>query len=621
VAHLRFGQPIANPRVYVREWRRQPGPVGVPGELYIGGSQVARGYFNRAQLTEERFLADPFSRLPGARMYCSGDLVRWNADGTLDYLGRNDDQVKIRGMRVELGEIEAAIVAQPGVEQALVLVRAERLLAWFTFDAPVDLDVLREALQASLPAHMLPQALIPLTHWPLTSHGKLDRRALPEPALQAQVHAEPQGEREIRMAAIWAEVLGLERVGRNDDFFELGGHSLLAVTLIERLRQQGFGTDVRVLFSQPSVAALAAAIDHDRQVEVPANRIDAGCTQITPDMLPLIELDQASIERIVASVPGGAANVQDIYPLAPLQEGILYHHLSAPDGDPYLLQWRVVFDSLARLQAFAAALQQVIERHDVLRTAVLWDGLAQPLQVVWRQVPGPVLLHTAQGAAAGAPPLALDQAPLIRLLHAGGDRAIEATLQFHHIVLDHTAMKVVLGEIRDHLRGQVPSQPAVPYRNYVAQARLAISEAEHEAFFRAELGDIDEPTLPYGLSDLQGQAGDFERVTVQVPSAQYQRLRQQAPQAGVSAASLLHLAWARLLAATSGQDSVVFGTVLLGRLQGGAGADRGLGMFINTLPLRLDLDGLGVRDGVRLGRERLGAGMVQEQAWLARAQG
>ncbi|WP_313455215.1 non-ribosomal peptide synthase/polyketide synthase [Pseudomonas sp.] len=619
-ADLHIGQPIANTRVYVLDGRRQPVPVGVPGELYIGGSQVARGYFNRAQLTEERFLADPFSRLPGARMYRSGDLVRWNADGTLDYLGRNDDQVKIRGMRVELGEIEAAIVAQPGVEQALVLVRAERLLAWFTFDAPVDLDVLREALQASLPAHMLPQALIPLTHWPLTSHGKLDRRALPEPALQAQVHAEPQGEREIRMAAIWAEVLGLERVGRNDDFFELGGHSLLAVTLIERLRQQGFGTDVRVLFSQPSVAALAAAIDHDRQVEVPANRIDAGCTQITPDMLPLIELDQASIERIVASVPGGAANVQDIYPLAPLQEGILYHHLSAPDGDPYLLQWRVVFDSLARLQAFAAALQQVIERHDVLRTAVLWDGLAQPLQVVWRQVPGPVLLHTAQGAAAGAPPLALDQAPLIRLLHAGGDRAIEATLQFHHIVLDHTAMKVVLGEIRDHLRGQVPSQPAVPYRNYVAQARLAISEAEHEAFFRAELGDIDEPTLPYGLSDLQGQAGDFERVTVQVPSAQYQRLRQQAPQAGVSAASLLHLAWARLLAATSGQDSVVFGTVLLGRLQGGAGADRGLGMFINTLPLRLDLDGLGVRDGVRLAHERLGALLVHEHASLALAQ-
>ncbi|WP_313303013.1 non-ribosomal peptide synthetase, partial [Pseudomonas sp.] len=619
-ADLHIGQPIANTRAYVLDGRRQPVPVGVPGELYIGGSQVARGYFNRAQLTEERFLADPFSRLPGARMYRSGDLVRWNADGTLDYLGRNDDQVKIRGMRVELGEIEAAIVAQPGVEQALVLVRAERLLAWFTFDAPVDLDVLREALQASLPAHMVPQALIPLTHWPLTSHGKLDRRALPEPALQAQVHAEPQGEREMRMAAIWAEVLGLERVGRDDDFFELGGHSLLAVTLIERLRQQGFGTDVRVLFSQPSVAALAAAIDHDRQVEVPANRIDAGCTQITPDMLPLIELDQASIERIVASVPGGAANVQDIYPLAPLQEGILYHHLSAPDGDPYLLQWRVVFDSLARLQAFAAALQQVIERHDVLRTAVLWDGLAQPLQVVWRQVPGPVLLHTAQGAAAGAPPLALDQAPLIRLLHAGGDRAIEATLQFHHIVLDHTAMKVVLGEIRDHLRGQVPSQPAVPYRNYVAQARLAISEAEHEAFFRAELGDIDEPTLPYGLSDLQGQAGDFERVTVQVPSAQYQRLRQQAQQAGVSAASLLHLAWARLLAATSGQDSVVFGTVLLGRLQGGAGADRGLGMFINTLPLRLDLDGLGVRDGVRLAHERLGALLVHEHASLALAQ-
>jgi len=621
-AALHIGQPIANTRVYVLDEHRQPVPIGVTGELYIGGAQVARGYFNRPELTAERFLDDPFSSKPGARMYRSGDLVRWSADGTLDYLGRNDDQVKLRGVRVELGEIEAALQAQPGIDAAVVLVRDERLLAWFSETTPVQLDRLRQALQASLPAHMLPQALVRLAQWPLTRHGKLDRRALPEPDtadLISQGYTAPQGQTETTMAAIWAEVLGVGRVGRHDNFFELGGHSLLAVTLIERLRQQGLHTDVRVLFGQPNVAALAAALGNARRVTVPENRIPPGCTQITPDMLSLIDLDPASIERIVATVPGGAANVQDIYPLAPLQEGILYHHLSADGADPYLLQWRIAFDSPARLHAFASALDKVIARHDVLRTAVLWDGLRQPVQVVWRTAPLAVLESAADPSTAL---LDLGTAPLIRLVH--GQRAehqrLEATLQFHHIVLDHTAMKVVLEEIRDHLRDQAPSQPPVPYRNYVAQARLAISEAEHEAFFRAELADITEPTLPYGLTDVQALAADVDMATVQLGAADYQRLRRQAQQLGVSAASLLHLAWARLVSATSGTDSVVFGTVLLGRLQGGAGADRGLGMFINTLPLRLDLEGLGVRDGVRLAHQRLSRLLVHEHASLALAQ-
>ncbi|WP_296268056.1 non-ribosomal peptide synthase/polyketide synthase [Pseudomonas sp. UBA6562] len=623
-AALHIGRPIANTRVYVLDAQRQPVPIGVAGELYIGGAQVARGYFNRPDLTAERFLDDPFSRQPGARLYRSGDRVRWNADGTLDYLGRNDDQVKVRGVRVELGEIEAALRAQPGIDDAVVLVRGERLLAWFSETVPVPLERLRQGLLASLPAHLQPQALVRVAQWPLTAHGKLDRRALPEPDaldLLGEGYVAPQGETETRMAAVWAEVLGVERVGRHDDFFALGGHSLLAVTLIERLRQQGLATDVRVLFSQPSVAALAAALGSGRQVRVPDNRIAPDCTQITPAMLPLIDLDEASLARIVATVPGGAANVQDIYPLAPLQEGILYHHLSAVGADPYLLQWRIAFDGPARLRAFAEALDKVVARHDVLRTAVLWDGLAQPVQVVWRQAPLAVI---EQGPlpATSVPALELGQAPLIRLLHGqdGADQRIEATLQFHHIVLDHTAMKVVLEEIRDHLRGQAPTQPPVPYRNYVAQARLAISEAEHETFFRAELGDIDAPTLPYGLTDTQAQAGAFELATVQLDTDHYQRLRRQAQQLGVSAASLVHLAWARLVSATSGQDSVVFGTVLLGRLQGGEGADRGLGMFINTLPLRLDLDGLGVRDGVRLAHRRLGALLVHEHASLALAQ-
>ncbi|MFT0868867.1 amino acid adenylation domain-containing protein, partial [Pseudomonas sp. CAM1A] len=616
---LHIGKPTANTRVYVLDEQCQPVPVGVTGELYIGGGQVARGYLNRPELTAERFLDDPFN---GGRMYRTGDLVRWNTDGTLDYQGRNDDQVKIRGVRVELGEIEAALKAQPGIADAVVLVRDERLLAWFTETAVVDLDALRQGLQASLPGHLIPQALTRLDELPLTRHGKLDRKALPEPAmLTGQAYVLPQGPVETTIAAIWAEVLGVAQVGRHDNFFELGGHSLLAVSLTARLRQAGLQTDVRTLFGQPTVAALAATLGHGRQVEVPANRIPAGCTQITPDMLSLVELEPAAIERIVATVPGGAANVQDIYPLAPLQEGILYHHLSSPERDPYVLASRMAFASHERLQAFIDALGKVIARHDVLRTAVLWDGLPQALQVVWRHAE--LAVFEVADEAAVPHTLALEQAPLVRLYHwpdaQGAGRV--AALQFHHIVLDHTALDVLGRELVGYLHGApVPAEQGVPYRNYVAQARLGVSQAEHEAFFREQLGDIDEPTLPFGLADVQVDGLGIEEAQLWLDETLASGLRQQARQLGISVASLFHLAYARLLAAASGRDSVVFGTVLLGRLEGGEGADQALGMFINTLPLRLDLAGLDLRDAVHQTQQRLSALLAHEHASLALAQ-
>ncbi|NNA54245.1 non-ribosomal peptide synthetase [Pseudomonas koreensis] len=634
---LHIGKPVSNAAVYLLDEQQQPLPPGVPGELYVGGAGVARGYLNRVDLSAERFLRDPFSSEPGARMYRTGDLARWRADGHLEYLGRNDDQVKIRGVRIEPGEIESALASHAAVREAVVLVRDGQLLAWFTEHTPLDINQLHAHLKTRLTSAMLPSAYVRLPALPLTANGKVDRRALPVPGPDDLIRREyeaPQGEVEVALAQIWAEVLQVERVGRHDHFFELGGHSLLAVILIERMRQLDLSSDVRVLFSQPTLAALAASVGSGREVEVPANRIAADCTHITPAMLPLLQLQQAEIERIVASVPGGAANVQDIYPLAPLQEGILYHHITAAQGDPYLLQSQLAFDSIERVEAFATALRAVMARHDILRTAVLWEGLSTPVQVVWRDAllplqeveldpaAGPILEQLHARFNARAYRLDVSQAPLMRLVYARDPALgrVVGILLFHHLAMDHIALEVMRGELQASLSGQVVELAApVPYRNYVAQARLGVSEKEHEVFFREQLADIDEPTLPFGLQEVQGDGRGIDEAQQTLPTDVYQRLRHQARQAGVSVASLIHLAWARVLAATSGQQRVVFGTVLMGRMQGGEGADRALGVFINTLPLRIDVDA-GVLDAVRVTHARLTALLGHEHASLALAQ-
>ncbi|WP_065261133.1 non-ribosomal peptide synthetase [Pseudomonas bananamidigenes] len=634
---LHIGQPVSNTTIYLLDDRQRPVPIGVPGELYVGGAGVARGYFNRPKLTAERFLDDPFSTRPNARMYRTGDLARWRPDGNIEYLGRNDDQVKIRGVRIEPGEIEAALSSHESVRDAVVLVRDGQLLAWFTERQPLDITQLHAHLQTRLPSAMLPSAYVRLTALPLTANGKLDRQALPAPGPEALIRREyeaPQGDVEVLLAQIWAEVLQVERVGRHDHFFELGGHSLLAVNLIERMRQLGMSSDVRVLFGQPTLAALAASVGSGREVEVPANRIPADCTHITPDLLPLVELDQATLDRIIATVPGGAANVQDIYPLAPLQEGILYHHITAAQGDPYLLQSQLAFDSVERLEAYAGALRQVMARHDILRTAVVWEGLNTPVQVVWRQAELPVqeiTLDPAEGDVlaqlherfdARRYRLDVSQAPLIRLMYARDPAhgRIVAILLFHHLALDHIALEVLRHEMRANLLGHgEPLPPAVPYRNYVAQTRLGVSEQEHEAFFREMLADIDEPTLPFGLQDVQGDGRGIDEAVRTLAPELDRRLRLQARQAGVSVASLIHLAWAQVMAATSGREHVVFGSVFMGRMQGGEGADRALGVFINTLPLRVDMD-CAVREAVLLTHARLTDLLGHEHASLALAQ-
>ncbi|MDC9603589.1 non-ribosomal peptide synthetase [Xenorhabdus griffiniae] len=639
------GRPIANTQIYILDTHSQPVPRGVAGEIYIGGAGVARGYLNRPELTAERFLPDPFSSEPDARMYKTGDLARWLPDGNIEYLGRNDFQVKLRGFRIELGEIEAKLTQCDGVREAVVLAREDepgqkKLVAYLRPREGIELvpAELRQQLTQHLAEYMLPSAFVMLETFPLTPNGKLNRQALPAPDLSAVVarrYAAPIGEIEITLAQIWQKLLDLKQVSRHDHFFELGGHSLMIVSLIEELRNLGWRLDVRSVFASPILTDMAQTIQHDTQAfVVPPNLIPENCSAITPDMLPLVSLSQAEIDAIVDTVSGGARNVQDIYPLAPLQEGILFHHLLQTQGDNYLLRSLLAFDTRDRLDSFLTALQQVINRHDILRTAIFWQGLEQPVQVVWRQAQLDIKIFTPTAAQddisaqlqAYTDPrqhrINLNHAPLFTadIAHDPLQDEWLLALRFHHLVSDHMTLELILAEIAQILRGNAKTLPTMlPYRNFIAQT-LSVPAAEHEAYFRDQLADIDEPTTPFGILNVPSDNSVINTHRLPLNPTLAKAIRSQARRLGISPSVLFHVAWAQVLAHTSGRDDVVFGSVLLGRLQGGAGADRILGMFINTLPLRISLDGRSVQNIVQDTYHNLTALLEHEQAPLVLAQ-
>ena len=349
LARVPIGAPIRNTRVHVLDGRLREVPIGVPGELHIGGVQVARGYHRRPELTAQRFVADPFGQ-PGERLYATGDLARWRPDGTVEFLGRLDDQVKVRGLRIELGEIEVVLREQPGVADAAVAVREptagdKRLVGYLVADR-LDADrpdaaALREALKRRLPEHMVPQSFVAIDALPLSPNGKLDRARLPIPDLGArpdQEFVEPQTEIERAVAGIWAEVLGLDRVGVEDDFFAIGGHSLLATQVVAKLRRITAGTSAQVgvmdLFQHPTVRGLAALIE------------DSG------DGIPrrlLYELTKPTGRRVCSyvCVPYGGGSAVVYQPIADaMPAGHALYSVAIPGHDVGLDEDALPFDKL-----------------------------------------------------------------------------------------------------------------------------------------------------------------------------------------------------------------------------------------------------------------------------------
>src|SRR6185312_5791905 len=582
---------------------------------------VARGYLNRAELTRERFVSDPFVQQAGARMYKTGDLGRWLADGAIEFLGRNDDQVKIRGFRIELGEIEARLRECEGVKDAVVVAREEgrarggekRLVAYYTVEqrteggeVELSAEQLRAHVAKKVPEYMVPAAYVRMKKIPLTRNGKLDRRALPEPEGDAYVqrgYEEPLGEMEERVAGIWAEVLKVERVGRQDNFFELGGHSLLAVRVVSRVREMvGVEVGIREMFARPVLAEFAQAVrEAARSVLPPIRRVEGR------ENLPLSFAQQR------------------LWFLAQMGVSRAYH---IPVG----MRLRGTLD----VGALGRALERIVERHEVLRTRFeLVEG--EPVKRIEREEGS--RFHLREQDLRGCEDVQtelerlmgeeaeegfdLEQGPLIRgRLVRLGEEEHALLITMHHIVSDGWSMGVLMEELSAlygaYVRGEQERLP-----------ELGVQYADYAVWQREWMeGEVLRQQAEYWKKELEGAPAvlelpkDHERaaepdyagevVGLTLGEELTAGLEELSRRQGVTLYMTLLAGWAALLGRLSGQEEVVIGTATANR--GRSEIEKLIGFFVNTLAMRVEVSG-GVTVGELLERVKekaLGAQQNQE---------
>ncbi|MFK0295420.1 amino acid adenylation domain-containing protein [Streptomyces sp. NPDC090442] len=605
VRRVPIGRPVENTRLYVLGADDLPQPVGVPGELCIGGVQVARGYLERPELTAEKFTDDPF--VTGGRLYRTGDLARWLADGTLEYLGRIDGQVKIRGNRVELGEVSDALAAAPGVRDAVVVdqrsdTRGAYLVGYYVAEDGAGTDVEAGALRAylgrMLPEFMVPTQFVRIDRIPLTPNGKADRRALPAPDTVGGAAArEPRDATEATLVDIWSRVLERESVGIDDDYFALGGDSILMLRVRAEAEKHGLRFSLTDLVHNPTVAALA-------------ERVETG---------PMAEDDSLAPLGLVSGVDRARLEgAEDAFPVSRLQLGLLYHsrrhEISAVYKDVFRYTLRVAWDEGAFRQAFT----RLVARHPVLRSSFDLAGFSEPLQIIHPTVDGGLeIVDQRECGVADADAevhrhieerryhaYAFDRAPLYLFRVHVRPTAIELVLSFHHAILDGGSVANLVGELlQDYAHGlglpigPIPHTVLPSAAYYVREEQRALDDPGSRRYWQAELAGAEPVQLdafrPHQARTATDAAHDTSGQTlvrrVELPQELGARVRGFARDNALPVKSVLFAVHALTLRLLAGTPDITSGLVTHGRPER-EGAERIAGLFLNTVPLRLNTD-------------------------------
>ena len=566
-----YGRPMANQRTYILDEARQPVPPGVPGELYLAGIGLARGYLDQPERTEERFIEWSHGDVSGERLYRTGDLARFGPDGMIELLGRMDFQVKINGLRVELGEIEAVLRAHPGVRQTAVIARDRRLIAYVVPDqsAPTT-DDLRDLAARRLPDYMVPSAFVTLDRLPLTPNGKLDRKGLPEPEFTGTEYRAPSSPTEKILAEAYAAVLARPTIGIDDDFITMGGDSIRAIQVVTRARARGITITARDILQSRTVAAIALlatdTTEHDHDTSA-----------------PLVAVAPNDLAAWKQTYP----RLADVWPLTPMQHGMLFESMLKDTGyDTYQLQTVYHLSGPVDTARMRAAGQAILERHANLRVAFVSDSADNLVQLVVDDVPLPwrEVDLTEEGFAQF---LAADRAvrfdpatpPLLRmtLVTLAPDRA-ELVLTAHHALIDGWSEQVLAQELGQLYADPRALEPAHGYRDFLAW----LSRQDKDKSARAwadELSGVDRPTT---VVTTRVPTVDIAELVVPLEGP----LSAYCATIGITVNTLVQGAWAVLLSSLTARQDVVFGATVSGRSGALDGVESMVGLFINTIPVR-----------------------------------
>ncbi|MDM3856894.1 MAG: amino acid adenylation domain-containing protein [Aphanizomenon gracile PMC649.10] len=587
------GVPIPDLRLYILDDHLQPVPIGVRGQMYVGGAGVTRGYLHRPELTADRFID-----ASGEILYKTGDLARYLADGNIEYLGRIDDQVKVRGFRIELGEIEAKLATHPQVQQTVVLVQEDspgnkRLIAYIVANSESPSHgELRDYLKQQLPDYMIPAVFVSLDGFPLTTNGKLDRKMLPQPELRPDLAAgfvAPQTKEQDLLANIWAEVLGLSQVGIYDNFFELGGDSIRSIQIVAKANQVGLDFSLQQLFQHQTIAELAELVTREISFSL--------IPQTSPFSL-IAEIDKEKLP----------AGLDDAYPLTALQGGMVFHSELNANSAVYHDVFSFHMRATLNLQGLQTAIEKIMARHGALRTSFDLTRFFEPLQFVHQVVDVPLQMDDISHLTIAQQQAAIDawietekhhsfdwtKPPLLRFhVHRRSAETFNLSFSFHHAILDGWSVASLMTELWQEYLNLAPSSPVpnVTFRDFVALERAALQSQVTQQYWLQQLSNVTITELPrWPDSYRQEIQEEIDTQEVSITTELSDGLKQLARNAGVPVKSVLLAAHLRVLNLLHNQTDVLTGLVTNGRPEDADG-EKILGLFLNTLPLRSHLEG------------------------------